>query len=143
LVAEKAGSRPLSSPVKCPQRRRRLPGYQRLDKVQILVGPETVRKIPKRGWEPEDLHKMTDGTRFEGVDTLRLGLGQTGCTILDSSYEDCEWVEGWENRSSNGPKETSKILTEQWPKTQEIRKKIDKMAIWLEQDQANHFFETR
>jgi len=49
-------------------------------------------------------------------------------------------LKGWRTALQMDQKK-HRILTEQWPKTQEIRTKIDKMAIWLEQDQANHFFE--
>ena len=142
LVAEKLGIKATFIAGKNAAEKTTAARIPLLDKVQDIVGAETVRKIPKRGWEPEDLHKMTDGTRFEGVGYFAdWACGQTGCTILDSSYEDCEWVEGMGEPLFKWTKRNIEILTEQWPKTQEIRTKIDKMAIWLEQDQANHFFE--
>jgi hypothetical protein len=142
LVAEKLGIKATFIAGKNAEEKTTAARIPLLDRVQNVVGAETVRKIPKHGWEPEDLHKMTDGTRFDGVaDFADWACGQTGCTILDSSYEDCAWVEGMAEPIFKWTKKNVEILTAEWPKVQDIRQRIDYMATWLEQDQANHFFE--
>lgn len=111
-----------------------------LDKVQGIVGAATAARIPWNGWMPEDLHKLTDNSRFDGVgDFADWATSQTGCTLLDANYEDCQYVEGlgeplfkWTHRNVD-------ILTEQWPRLQQIRLKIDHLVAWLELDPPNNF----
>ena len=142
IVAEKLGIKATFTAGKNKEQKETAARIPLLDKVQNIVGAETVRKIPKHGWEPEDLHKMTDGTRFEGVgDLADWACGNTGCTLLDCSYEDCQYIEGNAEPIFKWTKRNVDILASEWPKVQEIHARIDKMAQWLEQDQANHFWE--
>jgi hypothetical protein len=111
-----------------------------LDKVQRMVGEDIVHKIPAQGWEPEDLHKMTDGTRFEGVGEFAdWACSQTGCVMLDTAFDNCEYVEGMAEPLFKWTKRNVDILTEEWPKVQKLRAKIDHIVEWLEADKVNHF----
>ncbi|KKK72483.1 hypothetical protein LCGC14_2903410, partial [marine sediment metagenome] len=66
---------------------------------------------------------------------------ETGCVILDSSYEDCEYVEGMAEPIFKWTRFNVDTLTEQWPKVHEIRQKIDNMVEWLEENPIIHFRE--
>ncbi len=113
-----------------------------LDLVQRMVGEEIVRKIPGDGWTPGDLHRMTDGTHYDGVGAFADWVcSDTGCVVLDSSYENCDYAEGYGEPIFRWSKRNIDILTEQWPKVQEIRGKMDHIVEWLEVDQINHFTE--
>ena len=111
-----------------------------LDLVQRSVGEEIVRRIPAAGWHPEDLHKMTDNTKYDGVGHFAdWACSMTGCILLDTSYENCNWVEGEGAPIFKWTKYNVDILTQQWPKVQEIRGKIDHLVEWLETDPQSHF----
>jgi len=113
-----------------------------LDAVQQAVGEDLARLIPKDGWTAKDLHLWTDGTPYDGVgDFADWVCSQTGCIILDCSYEDCEFIEGmvepifkWTQRNVN-------TLTKEWPKVKEVRAKIDRVVEWLEADPISRFRE--
>jgi hypothetical protein len=113
-----------------------------LDKVQRMVGEDIVRKIPPQGWEPAELHKMTNGTKFEGVGEFADWVcGQTGCVMLDTAYDNCDYVEGDGEPVFQWTKRNVDIITEQWPKVKAIRAKMDHIVEWLETDQVSHFTE--
>jgi hypothetical protein len=113
-----------------------------LDMVQRMVGEEIVSRIPKDGWTAEELHRMTDGTKYDGVSAFAdWACSSTGCIVLDSSYENCDYEEGSGEPTFLWTKHNVDILTEQWPKVQEIRGKIDRMVEWLEADPIWHFRE--
>lgn len=113
-----------------------------LDAAQNIVGEDLVRKLPGAGWEPEVLHKMTDGTPYEGVGHFADWACQnTGCIVLDSNYGDCEYVEGAGEPMFKWTKWNVETLAEQWPKVQETRNKIGKMVSWLEADTDRNFRE--
>lgn len=100
--------------------------------VQNIVG-EIAKKIPPSGWTADELHVMTDDTSYDGVgDFAAWALSETGCAVLDSAYDDFEYMEGygeplfrWSNYNVN-------MLTEQWPKVVKIREKIDHIVEWIE-----------
>jgi len=113
-----------------------------LDAVQRIVGAELAGLIPRDGWQPSELHLMTDGTPHDGVGHFAdWAWSGTGCVVLDSSYEDCEYVEGMGEPIFKWTKFNVDLLTEEWPKVQEIRQKIDLMVEWLEADPISHFGE--
>ena len=113
-----------------------------LDKVQQTVGAELARLIPRDGWTAEELHKWTDGTPHDGVGAFAdWAYSETGCIILDSSYEDCGYQEGMAEPIFKWTRFNVETLTEQWPKVQEIRLKIDNMVEWLEENPIIHFRE--
>jgi hypothetical protein len=113
-----------------------------LDTVQRIVGEEIVNRIPKDGWTAEELHRMTDETKYNGVGAFAdWACSSTGCVVLDSSYENCDYEEGSGEPTFLWTKHNIDILTEQWPRVQEIRGKIDHLVEWLERDQITHFRE--
>jgi hypothetical protein len=85
---------------------------------------------------------MTDETKYDGVGAFAdWACSSTGCVVLDSSYENCDYEEGSGEPTFLWTKRNVDILTSEWPKVQEIRGKIDRKVEWLEQDQINHFSE--
>ena len=113
-----------------------------LDLAQRIVGEEIVNKIPKDGWTSEELHRMTDGTNYDGVGAFAdWACSLTGCVVLDSSYENCDYEEGSGEPTFLWTKHNVDILTSEWPKVQEIRGKIDRLVEWLERDPIGHFGE--
>jgi hypothetical protein len=61
--------------------------------------------------------------------------------MLDTAFDNCEYVEGMGEPLFKWTKRNVDILTEEWPKVQKIRSKIDHIVEWLETDQVNHFTE--
>jgi len=113
-----------------------------LDAVQRIVGEEMAGLIPRDGWQPSELHLMSDGTPHDGVGQFAdWACSETGCVILDASYEDCQYVEGMAEPIFKWTKYNVDILTKEWPKVQEIRQKIDNMVEWLEAAPIIHFGE--
>ena len=113
-----------------------------LDLAQRIVGEEIVNRITRDGWTSEELHRMTDGTRFDGVGAFAdWACSSTGCVVLDSSYENCDYEEGSGEPTFLWTKHNVDILTSQWPRVQEIRGKIDHMVEWLEADPIGRFRE--
>ncbi|MDD5038676.1 MAG: hypothetical protein PHN78_05105 [Dehalococcoidales bacterium] len=113
-----------------------------LDLVQGMVGEDIVKQIPAAGWHPDDLHQMTDKTKFDGVgDFADWVCSNTGCVLLDTSCENCEYIEGNNEPIFKWTKRNVDILTQEWPRVQEIRGKIDRVVEWLESDRQNHFIE--
>ena len=113
-----------------------------LDMVQRIVGEEIVNRIPRDGWTAEELHRMTDGTKYDGAGAFADWVcASTGCVVLDSSYENCDYEEGNGEPTFLWTKHNVDILTSEWPKVQEIRGKIDYLVEWLEEDQIAHFRE--
>ena len=68
-------------------------------------------------------------------------MAETGCVVLDSSYEDCAYVEGEGEPIFKWTRYNVDLLTEQWSKVQEIRQEIDSIVEWLEADPISHFGE--
>jgi hypothetical protein len=111
-----------------------------LDVVARIVGAEMAGKIPKAGWTPEELHKMTDRTIYDGVGLFAdWACANTGCIVLDSNYDDCDFADGEMGPLFKWTKKNVDILTEQYPIVKEIRKKMDHIVAWLEEDQASRF----
>jgi len=113
-----------------------------LETVKRMVGADLVKLIPKNGWTKEVLHTATDGTRYDGVGHFADWVCQaTGCTVLDSNYEDCHYQEGDTEPYFKWSERNVKLLTEEWPKAQEYRKKIDHIVQWLEANPISRFQE--
>jgi hypothetical protein len=106
-----------------------------LKSVQGMVGKDLVDLIPTEGWGPDYLHKMTDGTEFDGVGDFADWInGITGTMHLDTegqhleSGEEIEWsVEEVES------------LTYDWERASEILDKIHKVARLLESQPEENF----
>jgi hypothetical protein len=76
--------------------------------IQGVVGEQLVKMIPPTGWEPDTLHKMTDGTPYEGLgDYADWVCSNTGCIVLDTDYGDCEYIEAPPSLYSSGHALTS------------------------------------
>jgi len=113
-----------------------------LDLVQRLVGEELARQIPREGWEPEVLHKMTDGTPYDGAGHFAdWASSETGCVVLDTSYEDCEYMEGEGEPLFKWTRFNVETLAKEWPKVEEYRSKIGNLVAWLEVDPPGRFKE--
>ena len=113
-----------------------------LDLVQNIVGAELADRIPGAGWSPGELHQMTDNTPYGGVGNFAdWACSETGCIILDSSYDNCSYQEGMGEPIFKWSKYNVNVLASQWPKVQEVREKIDYIVEWLERDQINNFRE--
>jgi hypothetical protein len=88
------------------------------------------------------LHRITDGTKYDGAGAFAdWACSSTGCVVLDSSYENCDYEEGSGDPTFLWTKHNVDILTSEWPKVQEIRGKIDRMVEWLEAEPIGHFRE--
>jgi hypothetical protein len=113
-----------------------------LDLVQRIVGEDSINRIPKDGWTSEELHRITDGTKYDGVGAFAdWACSNTGCVVLDSSYENCDYEEGSGEPTFLWTKRNVDILTSEWPRVQEIRGKIDHIVEWLEADPIGRFRE--
>jgi len=113
-----------------------------LDTVRSMVGAEIASPIPAAGWWPKELHRITDGTPYNGVgDFADWVCSETGCVMLDSSYDNVHFIEGETEPIFKWTRRNVVTLTEQWPKVKQIRKNIDNLVGWLEADQINNFRE--
>jgi len=111
-----------------------------LDKVGGIVGCQVADRIPAAGWTGEELHQLTDKTRFDGVgDFADWACKQTGCICLDYDYEQGEYIEGNSKPVFQWTESNVRTLTEQYPRVREIRRKIDHLVEWLEVDPLNNF----
>lgn len=113
-----------------------------LDLTKGLVGEEPAAKIPSKGWAPEALHKMTDDTKYSGLASFAdWACQETGCIMLDTNYSDCDYREGEGEPLFRWSEYNVSTLAEQYPKVQEIRRKIGNFAEWLEKEPRNNFRE--
>ncbi|KKM00761.1 hypothetical protein LCGC14_1801180 [marine sediment metagenome] len=112
-----------------------------LDLVKRLIGDDLVWKIPVHGWTPSELRQL-DKTKYKGVAHFAdWACSETGCIILDTSYEDCQYIEGEGEPFFMWSERNVKVLTKEWPKAKEIRESIDRMVDWLELDPLRNFGE--
>ncbi|MDD5354699.1 MAG: hypothetical protein PHF95_05880 [bacterium] len=111
-----------------------------LDMVQGIVGIEVSGDIPVNGWSPEILHKITDGSRFDGVgDFADWAFGQTGLVLLDSNYEGCDYEYAGTHPVFIWSEYNVERLTKDHPGVLQYRMKIDHLVEWLELDPINNF----
>jgi hypothetical protein len=141
MVAEKAGIEvKAAKPGKTASQKMVGARMPYLDSIARIVGAEMVGKIPKSGWTPEELHKMTDGTIYDGVGIFAdWALSQTGCMMMDSNYENANYNEGDMEPIFEWTKHNVDILTADYPKLTLIREKMDHIVKWLEEDQQSRF----
>jgi hypothetical protein len=141
MVAEKAGIT-VKAPRTGKTAKQKMVGARMpfIDSIARIVGAEMAGKIPKSGWSPEELHKMTDGTIYDGVGIFAdWALSQTGCIMMDSNYENCDYNEGDMEPIFQWTKRNVEILTSDYPKLNLIREKMDHIVGWLEEDQVSRF----
>ena len=102
--------------------------------VGDLLGSDIAGQIPADGWTPDQLHKLTDETTFEGVGNFADWIhSQTDCWMLDANYYEYEG-ETWHPDIVSG-------LAEQWPRVQEIQDKYHRVAEFIEENPKKHFLE--
>jgi hypothetical protein len=113
-----------------------------LDVARRLVGEDLVRRLPADGWTPEELHRVTDGTKYDGVGEFADWVcSQTGCVVLDNNYGDVDWNTDEMDPTFSWSQRNVDMLTRDWPKVKEIRQKIDHIVEWLEADPPMRFRE--
>jgi len=113
-----------------------------LEMVRSAVGAEITSSIPAAGWWPEELNRITENTPYSGAgDFANWVCKRTGCTMLDSSHDNVEYMTEANQPIFKWSKENVLTLTEQWPKVQQIRGNIDKIVAWLESDPIKNFRE--
>ncbi|MDP3062707.1 MAG: hypothetical protein Q8O40_05800 [Chloroflexota bacterium] len=97
---------------------------------------ELVKRIPKHGWGPEELHKRLDGTRYAAAALCADWLWhQTDTPWLDLTYEDMD------GGGLDWCRENVEWFTQQWPRVEAIEGGIHDLAAWLEEAPEPHFRE--
>ncbi len=143
IVAEKAG-------IKIKAKRNGRTAEEKLNGARValidaatqLVGPEVASLILAQGWDWKHIHELTDGTVYDGAgDFADWVFRSTGCTVLDSNYEDCGYTEGDMDPHFAWSKTNVNILTKEMPKVRQIRERIDNVVQFIEGDPAARFSE--
>jgi len=100
--------------------------------VSDLLGRDVAGLIPKDGWTPEQLHELTDGTKFDGVGIFADWINcQTDCWVLDANYHEYEG-EAWQPHIVSN-------LTSQWPQVCEILGKHAHIVDFIEENPKERF----
>jgi len=99
------------------------------------VGQELVQRLPKDGWQPADLHRLLDGTRFEGAALWADIIWHNA----DSVFFNVTWED--EIYDADWSRETVDYLTQEWPKAMTIQDKVNNLVVWLEEAPAARFKE--
>ncbi len=103
-----------------------------LERVKELVGKSLVELIPPDGWSLDDIHRMFEGSEYEGVVAFADWIhSTTGCMQLDANYTDYG-PEMWSTELVN-------CLTAEWPMVIDIQEKMQHMHQWLEEDMHHNF----
>ncbi len=106
-----------------------------LERAAELVGEGLARLIQEGGWSTQDLHRMVDGTEFEGLgDFADWVANSTGYYHLDAQGDSLEMGEQieWDPGTVNE-------LTEDWHGSCEILEKIHRLALLIEEDSESTF----
>lgn len=99
-----------------------------MDKKQL-------KRIPAKGFEPNDLHEWLDKTKYEGLANYASWLhGNTGHAVLDYTYEECE-LPSWDM-------EEVLELKKRYPSMLEYESKIIAFSKWLREKPKERFIET-
>lgn len=113
-----------------------------VDAVRQMVGDGLVKLMPPSGWTRDHLHRMTDGTLYDGVGAFADWVfGDTGCVILDANYENCSYVGGMGDPYFRWSKYNVDKLTKQWSQVRQTREKIDNIVEFIEGDPGARFSE--
>lgn len=103
-----------------------------LEEAVSLVGKDLVELIPIGGVSLDEIHRMLDGTKYEGVVAVADWIhSNTGCWQLDATYEEYAG-EMWSHHIVDN-------LTLQWPQVTELQQKMVDTYIWLEEDIHKNF----
>lgn len=113
-----------------------------LDRARQIAGENAAGLILPEGWDPAHIHRLTDGTLYDGAGTFADWVyGATGCVLLDHNYEDCSYHEGDTEPHFEWSKGNIKMLSEQAPKVRQLREKIDNLVGFIEGDPPARFSE--
>lgn len=113
-----------------------------LDLVERMVGRDMAKRIPGDGWQPDELRRMTAGTKYKGVaDFADWVCSETRCTMLDVSYDGCDFMEDHAEPKFRWSQHNVETLAKDWPKVREIRQSIDQIVEWLEDNHQVRFNE--
>lgn len=103
-----------------------------LERVKELVGKNLAELIPADGWDLECIHRMLEGTEYEGCAVFADWVhSNTGCWQLDADYLNYE-PEHWDPGIISS-------LTEQWPMVIDLQEKMTNAYVWLEEDLYHNF----
>ena len=103
-----------------------------LERVKEIVGKSLVELIPPDGWSLDDIHRMFEGSKYEGVVAFADWIhSNTGCMQLDANYSEYG-PEMWSRELVNG-------LTSEWPTVVDLQDKMHRMYEWLEEDMHHNF----
>jgi len=103
-----------------------------LERVKEIVGKGLVELIPHEGWSLDDIHRMFEGSQYEGVIAFADWIhGNTGCMQLDANYAEYG-PEMWSTGLVTG-------LTSEWPRVIDLQDKMHNMYAWLEEDMYHNF----
>ena len=103
-----------------------------LERVKELVGKSLVELIPHEGWSLVDIHRMFEGSQYEGVVAFADWVhSTTDCWQLDANYTEYG-PEDWSREIVNG-------LAAQWPTVIDLQTKMQRMYEWLEEDMHHNF----
>lgn len=99
-----------------------------LDEVSKTLGKPLVKRIPKQGWPPQELHRLLAGTEFEAVALFADEVWHdTGTVFLDCTYDEDLSGLDWD-------RETVEYLTECYEKAQVYERLVHEMRERLEDD---------
>ncbi|MBA7666699.1 hypothetical protein ES703_74780 [subsurface metagenome] len=105
-----------------------------LEEAVSLVGKDLVELIPIGGVGLEEIHRMLDETKYEGVSAVADWIhSATECWQLNATYEEYEG-EFWSHHVVDN-------LTLQWPQVTELQNKMVEAYTWLEEDIHKNFAE--
>jgi len=111
-----------------------------LEEVKNLVGSQIAEQIPKEGWQPDELHRRLDGTKYEPIASFADWVWQdTGLALLDNDYE-CSGC-GFGAEMPGWDRETVETLTAQQPEVREFWDNIRRIEDWLENSYQANFDE--
>lgn len=118
--------------------------YEAGDQVRVplaaacakIVPAALLLRVPAGGMSTEEVHRLLDETRFEGVALWgdRLNM-DTGNSFFDNSMENA-----YEN-TPDWDKELVEDLKQEWLKAQALDQKVQKVREWLEKDEAANYAE--
>jgi len=102
------------------------------DELKPVIGVELLSQIPGDGWDAKVLHRLTDGTKFEGIGAFADWIGQ------DTGYI---WTDG--NWDEYGPSEWDPELVarlkQQYKPAMKLLDDKNRLARWLEGKKPEHF----
>jgi hypothetical protein len=101
------------------------------------VPRELLQRVPENGLEPEEIHQLLNGTRYEGLAIWAdMIWHSTGNFFLDTDYEEL-----WSGLFIEWNREEVERLTRDWQQAEELQNRLSEFANWLEGDLATRFEE--